>query len=169
MGNFLLQRGLLIYILAPESCDSYMIFYINYEFCLCVFVWLFQQITCSWHLRLMVTERLDIYWPWPLRPYNIKGPLPWISKLKNSFLVVFSWVDGACWLRDDSFRGDCCGVRRWLMGGARVQGWCCGMRRWLMGGARVQGIACWWCDIGNWGGDHVMAGSRGLMSYPMVI
>ena len=24
MGNFLLQRGLLIYILAPESCDSYM-------------------------------------------------------------------------------------------------------------------------------------------------
>ena len=25
MGNFLLQRGLLIYILALESCDSYMI------------------------------------------------------------------------------------------------------------------------------------------------
>ena len=25
MGSFLLQRGLLIYILAPESCDSYMI------------------------------------------------------------------------------------------------------------------------------------------------
>ena len=24
MGNFLLLRGLLIYILAPESCDSYM-------------------------------------------------------------------------------------------------------------------------------------------------
>ena len=24
MGNFLLQRGPLIYILAPESCDSYM-------------------------------------------------------------------------------------------------------------------------------------------------
>ena len=24
MGKFLLQRGLLIYILAPESCDSYM-------------------------------------------------------------------------------------------------------------------------------------------------
>ena len=24
MGNFLLQRGLLIYILAPGSCDSYM-------------------------------------------------------------------------------------------------------------------------------------------------
>ena len=24
MGNFLLQRDLLIYILAPESCDSYM-------------------------------------------------------------------------------------------------------------------------------------------------
>ena len=24
MGNFLLQRGLLIYILGPESCDSYM-------------------------------------------------------------------------------------------------------------------------------------------------
>ena len=24
MGNFLLQRGLLIYILTPESCDSYM-------------------------------------------------------------------------------------------------------------------------------------------------
>ena len=24
MGNFLLQRGFLIYILAPESCDSYM-------------------------------------------------------------------------------------------------------------------------------------------------
>ena len=23
MGNFLLQRGLLIYVLAPESCDSY--------------------------------------------------------------------------------------------------------------------------------------------------
>ena len=27
MGNFLLQRFVLIYILAPESCDSYMIFY----------------------------------------------------------------------------------------------------------------------------------------------
>ena len=26
MGNFLLQRGLLIYILAPRSCDLYMIF-----------------------------------------------------------------------------------------------------------------------------------------------
>ena len=25
MGNFLLQRGLLIYVLTPESCDSYMI------------------------------------------------------------------------------------------------------------------------------------------------
>ena len=25
MGNFLLQRCLLIYVLAPESCDSYMI------------------------------------------------------------------------------------------------------------------------------------------------
>ena len=25
MRNFLLQRGLLIYILTPESCDSYMI------------------------------------------------------------------------------------------------------------------------------------------------
>ena len=24
MGNFLLQRGLLIYILTPESCDPYM-------------------------------------------------------------------------------------------------------------------------------------------------
>ena len=47
MGNFLLQRVLLIYILAPESCDSYMIFYNNYEFCLFVFVWLFQQITWS--------------------------------------------------------------------------------------------------------------------------
>ena len=33
MGNFLLQRGLLIYILAPRSCDLYMIFYNIYEFC----------------------------------------------------------------------------------------------------------------------------------------
>ena len=39
MGNFLLQRGLLIYILAPESCDSYMIFYNNYVLVyLCLFV-----------------------------------------------------------------------------------------------------------------------------------
>ena len=30
MGKFLLQRGLLIYILTPESCDPYMIFYINF-------------------------------------------------------------------------------------------------------------------------------------------
>ena len=36
MGNLLLQRGLLIYILAFESCDSYMIFYNNYEFCFCI-------------------------------------------------------------------------------------------------------------------------------------
>ena len=39
MGNFLLQRGLLIYVLTPRSCDLYMIFYIIYEFCLFVFVW----------------------------------------------------------------------------------------------------------------------------------
>ena len=39
MGNFLLQRGLLIYVLTPRSCDLYMIFYINYEFCLFVIVW----------------------------------------------------------------------------------------------------------------------------------
>ena len=38
MGNFLLQRGLLIYVLTPRSCDLYMIFYNNYEFCLFVFV-----------------------------------------------------------------------------------------------------------------------------------
>ena len=43
MGNFLLQRGLLIYILAPESCDPHMIFYNNCEFCLFVFVWPFQS------------------------------------------------------------------------------------------------------------------------------
>ena len=36
MGNFLLQRGLLIYILTPESCDSYMI--ILQLLCLCLFV-----------------------------------------------------------------------------------------------------------------------------------
>ena len=30
MGNPLLQRGLLLYILTLESCDSYMIFYNNY-------------------------------------------------------------------------------------------------------------------------------------------
>ena len=42
MGNFLLQRGLLIYILTPESCDSYMILYNNYKFCLFVFVWSFS-------------------------------------------------------------------------------------------------------------------------------
>ena len=36
MGKFLLQRGLLIYIFAPESCDSYMIFYNYYKFCLFV-------------------------------------------------------------------------------------------------------------------------------------
>ena len=42
IGNFLLQRVLLIYILAPESCDSYMIFYNNYELffiiCICLSV-----------------------------------------------------------------------------------------------------------------------------------
>ena len=53
MGDFLLQRGLLIYILAPESCDSYMIFYNNYEFCLFVFVCQYQQITC---LVMFVTD-----------------------------------------------------------------------------------------------------------------
>ena len=42
MGNFLLQKGLLIYILTPESCDSYMFFYNYYEFCLFVFVWPFS-------------------------------------------------------------------------------------------------------------------------------
>ena len=142
MGNFLLQKGLLIYILAPESCDSYMIFYNNYKFCLFVFVCLYQQITCLWHLRLMVTEQPGIYWPWPFRPYNIKGPLPWINKSKNSF-IVSSWI---CWMWwDDDQRGD---VKK---------GNCCGMRRWLMGGARVPGIACWWCDIGNCLGDHVIA------------
>ena len=46
MGNSLLQRGLLIYILTPESCYSYMIFYNNYRFYLFVFVWSYQQITC---------------------------------------------------------------------------------------------------------------------------
>ena len=44
MGNFLLQRGLLIYILAPQSCDSYMIFYNNYEF---VYLYLFGHINRS--------------------------------------------------------------------------------------------------------------------------
>ena len=53
MGNFLLQRGLLICILAPESCDSYMIFYNNYELCLFVFVYQYQQITC---LVMFVTD-----------------------------------------------------------------------------------------------------------------
>ena len=33
MGNFLLQRGLLLYVLAPRSCDLYMIFNNNYELC----------------------------------------------------------------------------------------------------------------------------------------
>ena len=33
MGNFLLQRGFLIYILTPRSCDLYMVLYNNYEFC----------------------------------------------------------------------------------------------------------------------------------------
>ena len=46
MGNFLLQRGLLIYILALESCDSYMVFYNNYKFCLFIFVCQYQQVTC---------------------------------------------------------------------------------------------------------------------------
>ena len=27
-----------------------------------------------------------------------------------------------------------------------------------MGGARVQGIACWWCDISNCFGRHVIVG-----------
>ena len=51
MGNFLLQRGLLIYILTPRSCDLYMNFYNNYEFCLFVFVWSFltdhMVVTCA--------------------------------------------------------------------------------------------------------------------------
>ena len=42
MGNFLLQRGLLLYVLAPRSCDLYMFFYNNYELCLFVFVWSFS-------------------------------------------------------------------------------------------------------------------------------
>ena len=44
MGNFLPQRSLLIYILAPESCDSYMIFYNNYKF---VYLYLFGHINRS--------------------------------------------------------------------------------------------------------------------------
>ena len=132
MGNFLPQRGLLIYILAPESCDSYMILYNNYEFCLFVFVCLYQHITCLWRLRLMVTEQPGIYWPWPFRPYNIKGPLPWINKSKNSF-IVSSWI---CWMwwdgdqRGDVKKGNCCGMR-----------WCW----WAVLGFRV--------DAAEWGSD----------------
>ena len=36
----------------------------------------------------MVTKRPDIYWPWPLMPYNIKGPLPQ-NKLEISFNCLF--------------------------------------------------------------------------------
>ena len=36
MGNSLLQRGLLLYVLTPESGDPYMIFYNYYKFCLFV-------------------------------------------------------------------------------------------------------------------------------------
>ena len=36
MGNLLLQKGLLTYVLAPESCDSYMIFYNNYVLVCCI-------------------------------------------------------------------------------------------------------------------------------------
>ena len=76
MGNFLLQRGLLIYILAPESCDSHMIFYNNYKLVhLYLFVCINRSHVCD-VLQLMVTEWPGIYWPWLLRPYNIKGPLP---------------------------------------------------------------------------------------------
>ena len=44
MGNFLLQRGLLIYVLAPESCDSYITFYNNYVL---VYLYLFAHIARS--------------------------------------------------------------------------------------------------------------------------
>ena len=44
MGNFLLQRGLLIYTLTPGSCDPYMIFYNNYVL---VYFYLFVHINRS--------------------------------------------------------------------------------------------------------------------------
>ena len=36
-----------------------------------------------------------------------------------------------------------------------------------MSGARVQGIACWWCDISNCLGDHVIVvlGSSGESTF----
>ena len=88
-----------------------MIFYNNYEFCLFVFVWSFQQITCLWHLWLMVTERPGIYWFWPLRPYNIKGPLP----LNKLVLFDFSLMLQSLTLRGWYGRGNYCEVRQWLM------------------------------------------------------
>ena len=60
MGNFLLQRGLLLYILAPESCDSYMIFYNNYELCLFVFICLFLS---EWGVSIIgVIRKRDLLW-----------------------------------------------------------------------------------------------------------
>ena len=54
MKKFLLQRGLLIYILAPESCDSYPIFYNNYVLAyLYLFVCINRSHVCD-VLRLMV-------------------------------------------------------------------------------------------------------------------
>ena len=44
MGNSFLQRGLLIYILTPESCDSYMILYNNYVL---VYLYLFAHVNRS--------------------------------------------------------------------------------------------------------------------------
>ena len=38
-----------------------------------------------------------------------------------------------------------------------------------MGDARVQGIACYWCDLGNGSGGHVMMALGGLLSHPLDI
>ena len=38
-----------------------------------------------------------------------------------------------------------------------------------MGGARVQGIACYWCNLGNCSGGHVMTTLGWVMSHPLDI
>ena len=38
-----------------------------------------------------------------------------------------------------------------------------------MGGARVQGIACYWCDLSNGSGDHVMLMLGGFLTRPLGI
>ena len=89
MGNFLLQRGLLIYVLTPRSCDLYMIFYVIYEF---VCLYLFGRSNrshdrdiCNWWSQSgQVYIGLGLWGPITLKGLSLE-----INKLEISFNCLF--------------------------------------------------------------------------------